>query len=112
MKNLLAGKHGKLFTTDFIVAETLNFFVARARDPAMPDRVAREILGEDGAPWVKVLPVDAAMWRAARAIFRGLSKARLSFTDCTSIAAIEFLTLDGIVSFDRGFDGHAVRFTD
>jgi predicted nucleic acid-binding protein len=112
VRNLQAGKRGKVFTTDFVVAETLNYLVARARDPTLPNRVASELLGESGSPWVKVLPVDASTWQAARQKFRGLSKAGLSFTDCTSLAVIDRLGLQGIVSFDSGFDGHVSRFTD
>ncbi len=110
--NLQAEKRGKAFTTDFVVAETLNYLVARARDPALPDRVAGDILGESGNPWVKVLPVDAVTWQAARVKFRGLSKAGLSFTDCISLAVIDRLGLAGMMSFDSGFDGHTSRFID
>ncbi len=112
LKALQAGGHGKVLTTDFVVAETLNFFVARSRDPGLPERVAQEILGGANAPWVKVLPVDQATWQSARERFRGLSKRGLSFTDCTSIAAVELLGLDGIVSFDEGFDGIVARFVE
>ncbi len=112
LRNLQAGRHGKVFTTDFVLAETLNFFVARSRDPAFPDRVARELLGEDGAPWLKLVAMDERTWKLAREKFRSLSKAGLSFTDCTSLAAVERLGLDGILSYDRGFDGHTTRLVE
>ena len=101
LRNLQAGRHGKVFTTDFVLAETLNFFVARSRDPAFPDRVARELLA-----------MDERTWKLAREKFRSLSKAGLSFTDCTSLAAVERLGLDGILSYDRGFDGHTTRLVE
>jgi predicted nucleic acid-binding protein len=40
---------------------------------------------------------------------RALSRAGLSFTDCTSIATIENLGLEAIALFDRGFDGVVAR---
>lgn len=109
LPQLQRGKHGKLFVSDYVLAETLNFFVARSRDPSFADRVATDLLGETSAKWLQVIRVDGPMWTAAREKFRALCKAGLSFTDCTSIAAVELLGLDGIVSFDGGFDGLVTR---
>jgi predicted nucleic acid-binding protein len=41
----------------------------------------------------------------ARERFRALSRAGLSFTDCTSVAVVERAEFAGIVSFNAGFDG-------
>jgi hypothetical protein len=112
LKNLQAGAYGRVFVTNFVIAETLNFFVARARDPRFPERLASELLGEEGPPWLTIVTVDESLWRLAREKFRASSKSGLSFTDCTSIAAIEILGLDGIVSYDSGFDGIVRRITE
>jgi len=112
LPQLQRGTHGKLFVSDYVLAETLNYFVAKSRDPSSADRIATDLLGEKSAPWLQVIPVDGPMWAAAREKFRALSKAGLSFTDCTSIAAIELLGLDAVVSYDGGFDGLVPRLGD
>ena len=109
LDRLAEGRLGRSFTTDFVVAESLNYFVAKARDRSLPDRVARSLLGEDDARWIHMLRLDEATWQIARDRFRMYARAGLSFTDCTSVAAIEQLGLDGIVSFDSGFDGIVKR---
>ena len=112
LPQLLRGRHGKLFVSDYVLAETLNYFVAKSRDPTSADRIATDLLGEASAPWLQVIRVDGPMWAAAREKFRALSKAGLSFTDYTSIAAVELLGLDAIVSYDGGFDGLVTRLGD
>jgi predicted nucleic acid-binding protein len=87
------------------VAETLNYLVAKSRDATRPDRVARDLLGEDGPPWLDLVFVDEAVWRTARDRYRVLSRAGVSFTDCTSIALAHRHALSAIVSFDDDFDG-------
>lgn len=84
---------------------------ARARDREKPELVAQSILGEDGHRWMHLAHVDLGTWAAARQRFRALSRAGLSFTDCTSVATIESLGLEGVVSFDPGFDAIVTRFS-
>jgi predicted nucleic acid-binding protein len=105
------GVHGTAFVTDYVVAEALNYAVAKCRDRAEPERIARSLLGESNLPWAEWIQIDEPMWRRARERFRILSRAGLSFTDCTSIAAVEHLGLKAIVSFDSGFDGQIPRIS-
>lgn len=102
---VVQGLHGGALVTDYIVAEALNYAVAKCRDREMPERIAKSLLGEDGLPWVELFPIDSTIWKLARERFRGLSRAGLSFTDCTSLATVEHLGLKAIMSFDSGFDG-------
>jgi predicted nucleic acid-binding protein len=102
---LQTGKHGMVFLTDLVLAEILNYFVAKSRDRTLPDRVARELLGEDQPPWLRLVRIDERTWNLARQEFRVLSRAGLSFTDCSSIAVVKEMKLDAIVGFDSGFDG-------
>ncbi len=94
-----------VFLTDLVLAEILNYFVAKSRDRTLPDRVARELLGEDQPPWLRLVRIDERTWNLARQEFRVLSRAGLSFTDCSSIAVVKEMKLDAIVGFDSGFDG-------
>lgn len=106
---IVRGSRGHAFVTDYIVAETLNYAVAKHRDRHFPERVAKSLLGEDEAPWVEMRRIDEVVWRLAREKFRIWSRAGLSFTDCTSLAAVEAMGLEAIVSFDSGFDGIVAR---
>ena len=103
------GHHGRAYITDYILAEALNFVVARSRNPKKADEVARDLLGEQGDPWVDLAWVDEGTWRIARDRFRLLSLGGLSFTDCTSFVFAERNRLSGIMSFDAGFDRVAKR---
>jgi predicted nucleic acid-binding protein len=109
VERLGSGEFGKVFTTDYLVAEALNSFVGKARDPGLPERVARNLLGEGGSPWVKVLHVDEVTWRQAREVFRGFSRPGLSFTDCIALTVVRQFDLEAFVRFDCGFDGFIRR---
>jgi hypothetical protein len=111
VEGLASGAHGRVMATDYIIAETLNYAVAKCRDRDLPERLAKNLLGEDGVRWIQIRAVDELIWSTARQRFRVLSRAGLSFTDCTSLATIEHLKLGGIVSFDSGFDGLVPRFS-
>lgn len=111
VEELNSGVHGEPFVTDFILTETLNYFVVKARDRHKPDRVARDLLAEDGDAWLSIVWIDESLWKMARERFRALSRAGLSFTDCTSLAFVERFRCRGILSFDRGFDGAVNRIT-
>ena len=108
---LQAGNLGKGFLTDYVFAETMNYLTVKSRNRATPERVARDLLGEDKEPWLQLLFVDELTWRDARTRFGALSRAGLSFTDCTSIAVVERLGFKGIIGFDAGFDGIIARFS-
>jgi predicted nucleic acid-binding protein len=105
------GEFGRAFVTDHVVTEVLNYFVAKSRDPGYPERVARAILGEGSRRWAQFVWVNPMTWAAARARFARHSRTGLSFTDCTSVAVVEGMGLEAILSFDRGFDGVVPRIS-
>ena len=104
INDVLRGLYGRAFLTDYVLAEVLNYAVARSRNPKVPEEIAGELLGEREGPWLDFVRIDDGTWRAARDRFRVLSLAGLSFTDCTSIAFVERHRLDAVLSFDSGFD--------
>jgi predicted nucleic acid-binding protein len=103
------GSHGQALMTDRILEETLNYMVAKSRDPRRPEMVARDLLGEGADPWLDLARVDGPTWDLARDRFRLLSRAGLSFTDCTSIAFCQRNAIPSIASFDSGFDAFLAR---
>lgn len=105
------GRHGAAFVSDHILAEALNYFVAKSRDVGKPDRIARDLLGEDSAPWIDIVFIDEVVWRQARERYRTLSRARVSFTDCTTLVFAERHALKAVISFDDDFDGLLPRIS-
>ncbi|HEX9709006.1 MAG TPA: PIN domain-containing protein [Candidatus Thermoplasmatota archaeon] len=106
---VMDGVHGQAYLTDYVLAEVLNYVVAKSRIDRKADSIAKDLLGESGEPWLEFKWIDEETWRHGRERFRAYSRARLSFTDCTSLAFIERNRLDAMVSFDSGFDGIVPR---
>ncbi len=109
MARIGRGEYGHAFVTDYIVAETLNFFVAKSREAGLPERVARGILGEGRHRWAELLWIGPTTWAAARSRFARHSRSGLSSTDCTSVAVVEGMGFEAILSFDQRFDGVVPR---
>ncbi|MCA1813650.1 MAG: PIN domain-containing protein [Halobacteriales archaeon] len=105
-KRAIAGRWGTPIVSDFLVTEAVTLVRTRAKSHALADDVAAFLLGE--TPYGKVFVLErvtADVFQEARDIFRTYADKELSFVDCTSIALVRAHDLDGILSFDRGFDG-------
>lgn len=111
LERALARAWGQPFVTDYIVDEAVTLARVRSRQHEAAEDLAAFLLGEAPyAPLFQLLRVDEASFATARAAHRRYGDRFLSFTDCTSIALVEAAGLDGILSFDRGFDGIMTRF--
>ena len=55
---------------------------------------------------IEILRVDEDAFTLAWEIFR---EAKLSFTDCTSLALMRLYGIPTTITFDRGFAAHEVR---
>lgn len=99
-------------TTEYVVDETLTGLnVAAGARVALrfADLLGARVLGED----VLLLEIDAARRERAMTLFRRIAseERRLSFTDCTSFAAMHELGLEIAFTADRHFvrAGRSVR---
>lgn len=94
----LGTERWRLFTTNFIVAETHALLLARlGRDPAA--RVLQEI--DRGS--ITIVRVTAADEQRARKIIYQYDDKEFSLTDATSFAVMERLKIPYAFTFDRNF---------
>ena len=99
------GRHGAAFVTDYVVDEALTLVWVRThRSPVvaqLPDLLlAAKPEDRPGRP----IFVGEAAFREAARLHRQMH-ARLSFTDCTTLAAMEERGITKVATFERGFDG-------
>lgn len=110
LKELMEGRHGEVLTSDFIVAEILNYASLKLRVAERRVSMMRELLGRSGAVWMSMAHVDEQVFGAAADLFEsGGAAMGLSFTDCTSIIMMRRMGIGTVASFDGGFDALADR---
>lgn len=88
-----------LVTTDWIVGETCNLFVAR-RAPRLV-RVLFDAL--DRSVSIRRIPVDEARFQEARKLYLKYEEHAFPFTDCTSFVVMRELRLKDALTADRHF---------
>ena len=89
-----------LFTSNFVVDETLTRLLYEAGHPAAVQglRLVR------GSTVLRIVRVTEEDERAADEVFLKYTDHRISYTDCTSVAVMERLGIDTVFSFDRDFE--------
>lgn len=104
-EEVTAGEHGAAFVTDYVVDEVLTLIWVRTRRSVAVRQLADLLLAKkpEERPGRLVFVGDAAFHEAARLYLR--MHERLSFTDCTSLAAMGELRITKVATFERGFDG-------
>ncbi len=105
-KNALTGGLGRLYTSDFIIDETLTIILVRTKQHNIAVEFGKYLME---SPRITRLTVDNDAFLDAWARFQSLKDKFLSFTDCTSLALIEKYRIKQLMSFDRGFDGLTER---
>ncbi|MHB8586544.1 MAG: type II toxin-antitoxin system VapC family toxin [Thermoplasmatota archaeon] len=101
------GTYGAVLTSDFIVAEALNFVQARIRNKSAIDQLLAPIFGtKERMPIVRdVLRVHSGRFAAALDLFRRHFAKGLSFTDCSTLALALETPGTYVATFDGGFRG-------
>ena len=101
------GVHGAAFVTDYVVDEALTLAWVRTRRSDIVLHLADWLLARDEArrPGRLLFVGESSFDDAAR--LHGRHHARLSFTDCTSLAVMAEHRIEKIATFERGFDGLA-----
>ena len=86
-------------TTDYLIDETLTVMERRL------NRASAILAGEGllATPRLTRLPITVEIFEAAWTLYRSPEGAGLSFTDCTSVAAMRSAGAAAIFTFDRGF---------
>jgi|Deesub1362A_J573_1020465.scaffolds.fasta_scaffold00059_67 hypothetical protein len=111
LEDIMGGKYGRAYTSDYIFDEAVTFSLLKTKDVKKALDVGKLILGDGNLPrFTDILFVDRGVFNKAWEIF--LKYGRLSFTDCTSIALMSEYEIRYIASFDSGFDGVVIRLPE
>jgi predicted nucleic acid-binding protein len=102
----LAAAGTRLFTTDFIVAETHALILARLR---RMDRALEFINSIYASQYTTIVDVTRADQQQAVALLNRYSDKRFSFTDATNFVVMERLALTHAFTFDRNFAQYGVH---
>ena len=111
MKNIVTGKLGSAYTSDYIFDEAVTTALVRTKRPETALTVGKMIQGELTTPFLVILRVNTLAFKEAWKLFSRYAEKGLSFTDCTSIALMSMKNIESIVSFDTDFDGIITRIS-
>jgi predicted nucleic acid-binding protein len=106
MEQALKSDFGRIFTSDYIIDETITTALVRTKRHDLAHDLGRFIIE---SPRITKLWVGEDVFELAWKKFSVFKDKPLSFTDCTSIAIVESKGIKQIMSFDRGFDGLVAR---
>ena len=105
-----ARRFGNVLTSDYILDEAVTLALARARRRDAAVSVGNLILGTGPlGRFSGLVYVSPRVFLRSWSRFQRLASRGLSFTDCTSLEVMRTMAIEEIVSFDRDFDGLAVR---
>jgi predicted nucleic acid-binding protein len=102
----LKGEHGVIYTSDYVVDETITTALARTHNHAIAVNAGRMVLD---SPRIETLYTDPEEFKDAWRKFQALRKRTMSFTDCTTLSHMERRGLKKLMSFDSEFDGLVAR---
>ncbi|KKU01452.1 MAG: hypothetical protein UX05_C0021G0006 [Candidatus Amesbacteria bacterium GW2011_GWC2_45_19] len=96
--DIIRGKFGKLFISDYIFDETVTVTLGRTKD------IKKVIfIGEHLKASSKIFKVDEKIFRKAWTIFKEQKETYFSFTDCTTIGIMDENDITNIATFDKEF---------
>ncbi|MGD9723882.1 MAG: type II toxin-antitoxin system VapC family toxin [Pirellulales bacterium] len=98
-KQYIASNREQLVTTDYVIDELLTLFRVRRQSQRALQWVV-EVLGGNLFELARVTPSD---FDRAMSIYRDFSDKQWSFTDCTSFAVMERLSIATAFAFDDHF---------
>ena len=105
LEEVASGLHGAAFMTDYVVDEALTLAWVRTRRSRTVLQLADWLLAREPSRRPgKLLFVEEPAFEVAASLHRR-HHARLSFTDCTSLAVMSEHDIVKVASFEGGFDG-------
>ncbi len=96
LKEIDAGKHGKVFTSDYVFDEAVTVVLVRTKSVEKAIKLGEHLLKSD----IDLLKVNSYVFREAWDLFK---KVKMSFTDCTNIVFMKIFGIGKIATFDEGF---------
>lgn len=108
--DVLAGRHGRAFTSDYVLDEAVTLARRRTRSHEAGVRVLDFLLGRNETPrYLDLLMVTGPLLRSAIQVFERYGDKELGFTDAATVALVQKRHIDRVLSFDRDFDGVVPR---
>jgi len=98
----LKGEFGRVYTSDYVIAEAVTVALMRTRSHELAVDVGEYAIK---SPRIVKLWVTEESFDAAWENFQKLKDRPMSFTDCASLALANKNNIGQIMSFDSGFDG-------
>ena len=98
MQDIVNGKYGSAYVSDYVFDELVTVVFARLRGIKEAARVGKSLFETVDFLYVNEEGFDTA-WK----IFSNQKTSSLSFTDCTSVAAMKGNGIENIATFDSDF---------
>ena len=105
-KKALKGEFGQIYTSDYVIDETVTLILARTKNHNLAIKSGKYIID---SPRINKIWLNQGIFQQTWEKFQQLKDKKLSFTDCTSITLVETKLIKQIMSFDCGFDGLVSR---
>ncbi len=106
MEKALKGDYGVIYTSDYVIDESVMTALARTHDYQIALNTGRLIIE---SPRIEKVYTSSAEFQMAWLRFQKLRQRPMSFTDCVSLSHMEKRGVERIMSFDSEFDGQATR---
>jgi predicted nucleic acid-binding protein len=102
LEDAMFGKYGKVFTSDYIFDELMTLLIMRTKNHNLVYEYGNSILLSN---IIEIIKINDEIFVNAWIKFGMFKDKILSFTDCTTLAIIEDLNVNNIMSFDKHFEG-------
>ena len=102
LEDALFGKFDQVFTSDYIFDEVMTLLIMRTKNHKLVYEYGNSILLSN---IIDIIKVNDDIFESAWEKFRMFKDKLLSFTDCTTLAVMEDLNIERIISFDKHFEG-------
>jgi len=99
--DVLKGKYGQIYTSDYIYDEALTLALVRTNNVDVAMDIADVIL----SPRIKMVFADEELLERSTTTFKKYSSRNLSFTDAVSIEIIKEFNIEKYFGFDSHFNG-------
>ncbi|MBU4220025.1 MAG: PIN domain-containing protein [Euryarchaeota archaeon] len=99
--DVLKGKYGQIYTSDYIYDEALTLALVRTNNVDVAMDIADVIL----SPRIKMVFADEELLERSTTRFKKYSSRNLSFTDAVSIEIIKEFNIEKYFGFDSHFNG-------
>jgi len=99
ISDIITGKYGKAFTSDYVFDEAVTVCLIRTKSLKAARKLGEHLLKSE----ISLLKVTETVFRTAWKLF----SVKLSFTDWTNASFLKTYGIDCIATFDREFRKHA-----